>query len=102
MTPEKRLNQLEPVVAEMVAQLDRVTAQNRTLVIVVTQNTEAIVTQSDNIQFLLHEVAELKTEVGDLKTEVGDLKTEINRRFDAVESKVDLILTILQSGNGRH
>lgn len=95
MTPEKRLNQLEPVVAEMVAQLDRVTAQNRTLVIVVTQNTEAIVTQSDNIQFLLHEVAELKTEV-------GDLKTEINRRFDAVESKVDLILTILQSGNGRH
>ena len=95
MTPEKRLNQLEPVVAEMVAQLDRVTAQNRTLVIVVTQNTEAIVTQSDNIQFLLHEVA-------DLKTEVVDLKTEINRRFDAVESKVDLILTILQSGNGRH
>lgn len=95
MTPEKRLNQLEPVVAEMVTQLDRVTAQNRTLVIVVTQNTEAIVTQSDNIQFLLHEVAELKTEV-------GDLKTEINRRFDAVESKVDLILTILQSGNGRH
>lgn len=95
MTPEKRLNQLEPVVAEMVTQLDRVTAQNRTLVIVVTQNTEAIVTQSDNIQFLLHEVAEMKTEV-------GDLKTEINRRFDAVESKVDLILTILQSGNGRH
>ncbi|MCY7357567.1 MAG: hypothetical protein LH609_08865 [Rudanella sp.] len=95
MTPEKRLNQLEPVVAEVSAQLDRVTAQNRTLVIVVTQNTEAIITQSDNIQFLLHEVA-------DLKTEVADLKTEVSRRFDEVNAKVDLILQILQSGNGRH
>lgn len=102
MTPEKRLNQLEPVVAEMVAQLDRVTAQNRALAIGVSQNTEAIIAHSDTIRFLLHEVADLKTEVADLKTEVVDLKTEVNRRFDAVESKVDLILTILQSGNGRH
>ncbi len=95
MTPEKRLDQLEPIVAEVLAQLDRVTAQNRKLTIGVSQNTEAIIMQSDNIQFLLREV-------GDLKTEVGDLKIDVNHRFDAMDSKVDLILKILQSGNGRN
>lgn len=102
MTPEKRLDQLEPVVAEVLAQLDRVTAQNRTLSIVTSQNTQAIIAQSDNIQFLLHEVADLKTEFRTFKTEFSDFKQEVNARFDGVDAKMDLILKILQSGNGRH
>ena len=95
--------------AEMSAQLDRVIAQNRQLVVAVSQIADSIVTQSDNTQFLLHEVADLKTEMRDLKTEVHDFKTEVNVQFsevntkvDGVNAKVDLILQILQSGNGRH
>jgi copper chaperone CopZ len=109
MTPEKRLDQLEPVVAEVLAQLDRVTAQNRSLAIATHQNTQAIISQSDNIQFLLREVAEVKAQVTEVKAEVAEIKvnaaafeTKIIQRFDSQDAKMDLILKILQSGNGRH
>lgn len=102
MTPEKRLDQLEPVVAEVLAQLDRVTAQNRTLSIATSQNTQAIIAQSDNIQFLLHEVADLKTTFADFKQEVNARFDGVNNRLDGLDAKMDLILKILQSGNGRH
>ncbi len=111
MTPEKRLNQLEPLVAEISAQLDRVTAQNRQIVLVVTQLVESVAQQSDTIHFLLREqiqiktdVAELKTDVAELKTDVSDLKIDISDLKTgqiSLSQKVDLILQLLQSGNGR-
>lgn len=95
MTLEKRLDQLESVVAEVLAQLDCATAQNRKRTVGVNQIVESIVQQLDNTQFLLHEAA-------DFKTEVNHRFDAVDRRFDAVEAKVDLILQLLQSVNGRH
>lgn len=64
MTPEKRLDQLEPLLAEHSAQLYLHSAQLRRIAHNIQQIGEGMVQQSDNIAFLLREQAELKERVG--------------------------------------
>jgi len=66
MTADQRLDQLEPLVAQTLAVADRHTAQLKQL-------TSLGMQQSDNIVFLLQELAEVKEEVGDIKREIGAL-----------------------------
>ena len=118
MTPEKRLNQLEPIMAEVSAQVDRVTAQNRQLITTVTQ-------QSDDIQFLLREtsvikqdvqfllretsvikqdVSETKVDVSEMKVDISELKkgqSRLEQDVSGLNQKIDLILQLLKSGNGK-
>ncbi len=125
MTPEKRLNQLEPVVAEVLAQMDRVTAQNRQIITTVIQN-------SDDIQFLLRETSVIKQDVSDLKEgqirleqdvsglkqdvsglkqdvsglkqDVSGLKQDVSglkQGMSELGQKLDLVLQLLKSGNGK-
>ena len=118
MTPEKRLNQLEPIMAEVSAQVDRVTAQNRQLITTVTQ-------QSDDIQFLLRETSVIKQDVSEIKEDMSEVKLRIvgleagqakleagQAKLEAGQAKLeagqaemkqslDMILQLLKSGNGR-
>lgn len=85
MTPDRRLDQLELLLAEHSAQLDLHTAQLRRIAHGIQMITESISQQSDNITFLLGEVAEVK--------QVQAQHTQILTRQ---EEKLTAILNILQ------
>lgn len=67
MTPDQRLNQIEPLLAEHSAQLDQHTAQLRRIASGIQIITEAIGKQSDNITFLLTQQAEMKDQIDQIK-----------------------------------
>ncbi len=109
MNADERLNQLEPLVAEALAVLDRHTAQLKQLHNAVSQNTQVLIQQSDNISFLLHEhilikedvatlkedVATLKGDVATLKGDVAKIQTDVAGMRTEFNSKLDLILSKL-------
>jgi len=64
MTPEARLNQIEPLLAEHSAQLDLHTAQLRRISLSVQAIAEGVAQQTDNVTFLLVEVAQIKETLG--------------------------------------
>ncbi|MGI4870149.1 MAG: hypothetical protein ACRYFX_03105 [Janthinobacterium lividum] len=98
MTADQRLEQLEPLVAENIAVLDRHTIQLTRLNNAVSRLNDIAVQQSDNISFLLEEniktnerLNQLDKNVAELKTDVAELKQGQGR----VEDKLDLILSKL-------
>jgi hypothetical protein len=92
MTPERRLDQLEPAIGEALAQLDLHTAQLKRIAGNIGTVTGAIVEQSENITFLLTRVATISTEIAEMKTE----QQAQRQQFDRIESQNTLILNILQ------
>lgn len=103
MNTDERLNQLEPLVAEALAVLDRHTAQLKQLNNAVAQNTQVLIQQSDTISFLLREhivikedVATLKGDVATLKGDVATIKTDVAEMRVEFSSKLDLILAKLK------
>ena len=107
MTPQKRLDQLEPLLAEHSAQLDLHTAQLHRIGHHIQQIGEAIATQSDNIGFLLREQADLKDRVirleagvASLKAEIVSFKNETNQRLDRIEDMVVAIYQAIQKPSG--
>ena len=118
MTPQERLDQLEPLLAEVLAKQDensakieRVSAQVRQLILT---TVDAATNQSDNIQFLLSEQADLKdrvtrldaeiallkAEIASLKAEIVSLKNETNQRLDRIENMVVAIYQAVQKPSG--
>ena len=78
MTADQRLDQLEPLVSQTLAVADRHTAQLRQISTTVGHLQEAVgqlleagQVQSDNIQFVLRELGELRQEV---RTDLDELK----------------------------
>jgi phage shock protein A len=70
MTADQRLDQLEPLVSQTLAVADRHTAQLRQISITVSHLQEAVgqlleagQVQSDNIQFVLRELSEMRQEI---------------------------------------
>ena len=120
MTADQRLDQLEPIIAEILTVLDRHTLQLKQLSNAVGTLSNAVGTlsnsvgtviglmtkQSDNISFLLDENVEIKNrltrlegDVAELKSDVAELKSdmaEIKQNQRAMDSKLDLILSKLQ------
>ncbi|MBC6612983.1 hypothetical protein H8B15_18825 [Hymenobacter sp. BT507] len=98
MTPDQRLDQLEPMIAEAMTILDRHTAQLKQLSSAVGQLTEVVTLQSSNISFILREqivmkadIAELKADVAGLKTDVAGLKTDVaGLKTDVAGLKADM------------
>ena len=93
MTPEKRLDQIEPLLAEQSIQLDLHTAQLRRVSANVQTIANATTTQSDNIVFLLEEVAQVKGNVKQMKEtqdKHGEMLVEQGQTLKA-------ILNILQN-----
>ena len=84
MTADQRLDQLEPLVSQTLAVADRHTAQLKQLVNLATQ-------QSDNTQFILQELIQMKTELGELKVESRESKEKQN----VMDTKLDRILGLL-------
>lgn len=106
MNADQRLDQLEPMLAEAMAILDRHTAQLKQLSSAVSQLTEGVALQSSNISFILREqiamkadIAELKTDMAGLKSDVAGLKTSIanlEAGQASTNEKLDLILSRLK------
>lgn len=103
MTPQKRLDQIEPLFAEMLAKQDetsakveRVSAQVRQLIVT---TVEATTTQSDNIRFLIGKVQSLEQGQQDLRTETKqgfeqvkeDLRTEMKQGFEQVDKRIEQV-----------
>ena len=99
-TPEQRLDQLEPIISEMLAKLDetaakveRVSAQVRQLTVTFTN---VLATQSGNIEFLLTRTQHLVEgqvvlEQGQAKLEQGQvaLKQQVNQGFAQIIALLD-------------
>jgi hypothetical protein len=87
-SPEQRLDQLEPVISEMLAKQDetaakveRVSAQVRQLTVVVTNS---LTTQSDNIEFLLTQTQQLTEGQARLEQGQTELKQHVNQGFTQI------------------
>ena len=97
-TPEQRLDQLEPVISELLARQDetaakveRVSAQVRQLTVAVTSVLTIQSTQSDNIVFLLDRTqqltegqAKLDQKVTGLEQQVAGLSQQMTQGFEQV------------------
>ncbi len=102
MTPQKRLDQIEPLFAEMLAKQDetsakveRVSAQVRQLTVTFVQVTTA---QSDNIQFLLGKVQGLEQGQRTLEQGQQDLQSEMKQGFEQVRSEMKQDLEQVKEG----
>ena len=92
MSPEKRLDQLEPVIGEMAAQLDLHTAQLRRVTTGITTIMEIVSRQSDDITFLLKGQAQMRTDITEMRTDITGLRTDITGlRTDIIGMKTDII-----------
>jgi septal ring factor EnvC (AmiA/AmiB activator) len=80
MTPDRRLDQLEPLMAEHSAQLDLHTAQLRRIAGGIQLVTESISQQSDNVTFLLKQQAEMK---GDLE-QIRQVQTQQTETLNTI------------------
>ena len=102
MTADQRLDQLEPLVSQTLAVADRHTAQLKQIFGAVNQLLEAGQIQSDNTQFVLREVSELrqdvnreiggvKKEIQELKEEVGQAQNTTNLRLGVMENSLSIV-----------
>ena len=101
MTADQRLDQLEPLVSQTLAVADRHTAQLKQLVNLVTL-------QSENIEFVLKELIEVKdsivatnAKVEATDTKVGALDSQVialGAKVGAMDTKLDRILDLLSGG----
>jgi hypothetical protein len=92
-SPEQRLDQLEPVISEMLAKQDetaakveRVSAQVRQLTVTVTNS---LTTQSDNIEFLLTRTQQLTEGQARLEQGQSELKEQVNQGFNQIISLIN-------------
>ena len=91
MSPEKRLDQLEPVIGEMAAQLDLHTAQLRRVTTGITTIMEIVSRQSDDITFLLKGQAQMRTDITEMRTDITGLRTDIiGMKTDIIGMKTDI------------
>ncbi|MGI4875177.1 MAG: hypothetical protein ACRYFX_28815 [Janthinobacterium lividum] len=91
MTADQRLDQLEPLISENIAIMDRHTAQLKQLLSIATQH-------SDSISFILHEVVDIKNRLTNVEADVVRLKAdvaEVKAKQDEMSAKLDRILGLL-------
>ncbi|MBO0933764.1 hypothetical protein [Fibrella aquatilis] len=110
MTPDKRLDQLEPVIGEFAAQLDLHTAQLRRVNTGIATLIETTSHQSDDINFLLRGQADQREQIaklvaGQAALEAGQAKLEagqaaINERLDGFGHTLTAILNAVQKPSG--
>lgn len=110
MTPDKRSDQLGPVLGEAVAQLDLHTAQLKRANNNITTLIEINTRQSDDITFVLRGQADQREQIAKLtvgqdkmKAELNELKTgqaTINERLDGFGQTLTAILNAVQRPSG--
>lgn len=104
MNPDDRLNQLEPLISESMAILDRHTALLRQHTGLMNQLVEITSHHSDTLSFILREQVDVKTRLGSVETRLEGVETRLEglaTRMEALEvnvgSKLDLILDKLNN-----
>ncbi len=103
MTPDKRLDQLEPIIGEFAAQLDLHTAQLRRANTGIVTLIETTTQQSDDIAFLLRKQAEHSEQLAKLITGQAALEAgqaAINARLDGFQQTLVAILNAVQKPSG--
>ena len=99
MNADDRLNQLEPLISENMAILDRHTAQLKQLSVASSQIIAAIAHQGDTITFLLHEQIAIKGDIVEMKGDIVEMKgdiTGIKGDITGIKDKLDQVLSLLQ------
>ena len=86
MTADQRLDQLEPLVSQTLAVADRHTAQLKQIFGAVNQLLDAGQIQSDNTQFILRELGELRQEV---QVELNDTRREVQTELRELQDKAN-------------
>lgn len=103
MTPDKRLDQLEPVIGEFAAQLDPHTAQLRRVNTGIATLIETTSHQSDDINFLLRGQADQREQMAKLVAGQAALEAgqaAINERLDGFGQMLTAILNAVQKPSG--
>jgi hypothetical protein len=112
MTPEKRLDQIEPVIGEMLAVLDQHTALHRQTHAQIKQLTvtftQAFTQQSDQINFLLNDAAERKEQITYVQKQIDYLllsdserKSQIASLIQSDSERKSQIASLIQSDSER-
>lgn len=84
MTPDRRLDQLEPVVAEVLQNTDRLVEGQGRLVNLTTK------TQAD-VDQIKTDVSQVRTDVEQVRTDVGQVKADVEQvRADVEQVKADV------------
>ncbi len=92
MTPDDRLNQLEPLVSEALAILDRHTAQLKQHTGLLNQLLTIAGQHSDTLGFILQEQAEMKAQLGSVQAEQAEMKVQLGHMQTDINGKLTLIL----------
>ena len=103
MTPDKRLDQLEPVIGELAAQLDPHTAQLRRVNTGIATLIETTSHQSDDINLLLRGQADQRERMAKLVAGQAVLEAghaAINERLDGFGQMLTAILNAVQKPSG--
>ncbi len=91
-SPEERLNQIEPVIGEILVKQDQLAAQVSQLSTQVRQQNASLLNQlTDQGQ----RIDKLENGLGELKAEVSELRTEVNQGFALVNSRLTDLFTLL-------
>ena len=98
MTPDKRLNQLEPVVADVLQKVDRLIEGQGQLVELATSSKAELHQVKSTGEITASGLAKLTVVVNDLREEVRDGFKEVSQRFDRSEQTQQEILTLLRKG----
>lgn len=103
MTPDKRLDQLEPVIGEFAAQLDLHTAQLRRVNAGIATLIETVSRQSDDITFLRRGQADQREQLIKVNTELTEVKAgqvALNERLDSIGQLITAVLNAVQKPSG--
>ncbi len=103
MTPEKRLDQLELIMAEMLQKQDKYFGQIQFLgmnILDLAGRQSLITNRLDKIETRLDKI---ETRLDKIETRLDKIETRLDKietRLDGVDTKLDMVLTILRSKNG--
>jgi uncharacterized coiled-coil DUF342 family protein len=82
MTPDQRLDQLEPMIADILEKQDNLSRQNKALV-------------QMHFDLVMSQV-QIKDDIGKVKNDIG----QINNRLDQIENTVNAIYQAVQKPSG--
>ena len=101
MTPDRRLNQIEPVLADVVQKVDRLIDSNGQILDVATRADGNAVLANKNAEIAARGVATLTTELRIGFQQVSDQFQEVNSQFQQVNSQFQEVNSQFQEVNGQ-
>ncbi len=85
MNADRRLDQLEPVISELLIKQDRTDKKVDNLTFMVSNITELVITQNDNITFLLKNQLHMSDRIEKIEVRLD----RMDARFDLIDARLD-------------